>query len=345
VSSQAAVDLDPVVARNVTEYIYEQGWSDGLPLVAATEESVQEFLATTGRDENEIIARLPQLGREASVRDVATHAVMAGCKPEYFPLVLALWDALSAERSVLGGGWQSTSGPAPFVIVNGPIRKELGINSTGGVLGPGFRPNATIPRAIGLTVRNSFGVVPHALEQATQGLPGRWTMLIGEDEEHSPWEPLCVDGGLAAGENTLSTMLVRTCEFVDNRHFYAPEEVLLDFVDTISRSGPWIFRHSAAAIVLNPDHARIFAEAGMSKQDVRDWIVARAGKTEAELAAVGKSLSHLPDGPFDPDHFHPVFADASPANLPIVVAGSPNAAMSMVVRIFSTWAGASVPIR
>ncbi|NEE00452.1 hypothetical protein [Phytoactinopolyspora halotolerans] len=345
-SSPVTSELEPATAGHVSEYLFERGWSDGLPLVPATEESVQAFLVHTSRDEDEIVARLPQLDREATVRDLAVHAVMAGCRPEYFPVVLAAWDALSAERSALGGGWQSTSGPAPFVIVNGPIRAELGINSTGGVLGPGFRPNATIPRAIGLTVRNSFRVIPHALEQATQGLPGRWTMLIGEDEEHSPWEPLSVDGGLPAGADSVTATLVRTCEFVDNRHFSDPEEVLRDFADTLSRSGSWIFRHSSAAIVLNPDHARVFAEAGMDKQDVREWIVGHASKTEAELAAVGKGLSgQLPDGPFAPDHVHPVFADARPANLPIIVAGSRNAAMSMVVRIFSTWSGRSFPIR
>ncbi|WP_205857723.1 hypothetical protein [Phytoactinopolyspora endophytica] len=336
--------LDPVAASLVTEYLFDQGWSDGLPLVPATEESVETFLAHTDREADEIIAQLPQLGRKASVRDVATHAVMAGCRPEYFPLVLAAWDALSVERSALGGGWQSTSGPAPLVIVNGPIRDELGVNSAGGVLGPGFRPNATIPRALGLTVRNSLGVVPHALEQATQGIPGRWTMCVGEDEENSPWEPLSVDGGLQAGENAVSTILVRTCEFVDNRHFHDPVEVLRDFADTIGRAGAWIFRYSSVGIVMNPDHARVFAEAGMSKQDVREWIVAHAGKTEAELTAVGKGLSRLSDGPFDPDHFHPVFADASPACLPIIVAGSRNAAMSMVVRVFSTWSGRSFPL-
>ncbi|NEE00450.1 hypothetical protein G1H10_09735 [Phytoactinopolyspora halotolerans] len=329
----------------VTEYLYDQGWSDGLPLVPATEESVKTFLAHTDRDPDEIVARLPQLGRTATVRDVATHAVMAGCRPEYLPLVLTAWDALSAEPSVLGGGWQSTSGPAPLVIVNGPIRSGLGINSRGGVLGPGFRPNATVPRALGLTVRNSFGIVPHKLEQATQGIPGRWTICIGEDEENSPWEPLSVDGGLRPGADAVSAMLVRTCEFVDNRHFADPIEVLRDFADTIQRAGPWIFRHSSVAIVLNPEHAQLFADAGLDKQDVREWIATHAGKTEAELAAVGKGLSHLAEGPFEPDHFHPVLADASPASLPIVVAGSRNAAMSMVVRIFSTWSGRSFPLR
>ncbi|GAA1804805.1 hypothetical protein [Nesterenkonia flava] len=344
-NAQQATELDPQNAHRVSEYLYEHGWSDGLPVLPATQEHVDEFLAQTSRDPEEVIAKLPQLGRTATVRDVAVHAVMAGCRPEYFPVVLATWDALTNERAALGGGWQSTSGPAPWVIVNGPVREQLGINSTGGVYGPGFRPNMTIPRVIGLTVRNSFGVLPHELEQATQGVPGRWSQLIGEDEEHSPWEPLSVELGAAPGESRVSTMLVRTCEFLDNRHFHDPVEVLRDFADTISRSGPWIFKHSAVGIVMNPDHARVLSEAGYSKQDVREWLVEHCGKTEGHLKSVGKGLgAKLPDGPFDDEHFHRVFAENSPKALPIVVAGSPNAAISMVVRVFSDWAGESFPV-
>lgn len=345
VNAQQAIELDPQNAHQVSDYLFDSGWSDGLPLLPATEELVQQFLATTSRDPDEVIARLPQVSRTATVRDAAVHAVMAGCLPEYFPLVLATWDALSNERAAKGGGWQSTSGPAPWVIVNGPIREQLGINSTGGVFGPGFRPNMTIPRAVGLTVRNSFGVLPQELEQATQGVPGRWNQLIGEDEEHSPWEPLSVELGAAPGESRVSTMLVRTCEFLDNRHFHHPEEVLRDFADTISRSGPWIFKHSSVGIVMNPDHARVLAEAGYSKQDVREWLVQHSGKTEGHLKSVGKGLSSkLPDGPFDDDHFHRVFAESSPRALPIVVAGSPNAAISMVVRVFADWGAESFPV-
>ncbi|GGH34917.1 hypothetical protein [Microbacterium album] len=345
VAETTSDELDPVAAARVSEYLFERGWTDGLPAVAASEESVADFLAHTDRDPDEIVARLPQVGRTATVRDVATHAVMAGCRPEYLPVVLAAWDALSAERSALGGGWQSTSGPGPLLVVNGDIRGKLGINSTGGVFGPGFRPNATIPRAIGLTVRNSFGVLPHELEQATQGIPGRWSMCIGEDEENSPWEPLSVELGMAPGESAVSTLLLRTSEFIDNRHFREPVEVLRDFADTIQRSGPWIFRHSSVGIVMNPEHAHLFAGAGMSKQDVREWLVAHCGRTEGELARVGKALSGRTGETFAPDHFHPVFADASPASLPIVVAGSRNAAISMVVRVFSTWTGRAFPIR
>lgn len=337
--------LDPEAATRVAEHLDARGWTDGLPALPATEDAVAEFLATTSRDPDEVVARVVQLEREATVRDVAVNAVMAGCRASYFPVVLAAWDALSAERAARGGGWQSTSGPAPFVIVNGPIRHELELNGEGGALGPGFRANATIPRAIGLTVRNTFGVRPRELEQATQGLPGRWTLGIAESEEASPWDPLAVETGLAPGENAVTTMLVRTLEFVDNRSFAGPEDVLRDFADTMQRSGSWIGRHGSAGIVMNPEHARLFADAGMSKQDVREWLHAHTGKTESQLASVGKGLSHLPEGPFEGDHFHPLFADASLATIPIVVAGSPNAAMSMVVRVFGAWSGRSFPVR
>lgn len=344
-SAEATAQLDPAAATAVIEHLYEQGWSDGLPLVPATEPAVAEFLRHTDRDPDEIVARSAALSRAATVRDVAVHAIMAGCRPEYFPVVLATWDALSGERAARGGGFQSTSGPSPLVVVNGPIRQELGINATGGVLGPGFRPNATIPRAIGLTVRNTFGILPHELEQATQGLPGRWQVCVAENEEESPWEPLSVETGLEPGVSAVSATLLRTMEFVDNRSFAGPEDVLRDFADTIRRTGPWIFRHAAVGILMNPEHAHLFADAGMSKQDVREWLVAACTRTEAELEAVGKGLSRLPGGPYEPDHVHPLFADATPASLPIIVAGSRNAAMSMVFRVFSTWSGQSFPVR
>ncbi|HWL60910.1 MAG TPA: hypothetical protein VNQ48_08515 [Microbacteriaceae bacterium] len=337
--------LDPEAASAVIEHLYDRGWSDGLPLVPATESALATFLDSTSRDPDEVVARSMALDREATVRDVAVHAIMAGCRPEYFPVVLAAWDALSGERAARGGGFQSTSGPSPLIVVNGPIREELGINARGGVLGPGFRPNATIPRAIGLTVRNSFGIVPHELEQATQGLPGRWQVCIAENEEESPWEPLSVEAGLAPGVSAVSATLLRTMEFVDNRSFTGPEDVLRDFADTIQRTGPWIFRHASVGIIMNPEHAHLFASAGMSKQDVREWLVDASSRTEAQLAAVGKALSGLPGGPYEPDHVHPVFADASLANLPIIVAGSRNAAISMVVRVFSSWSGHSFPVR
>ena len=186
---------DPDEAQRAIEYCYAQGWSDGLPLVPASQPLLDRFLATTdkepGRDH-----RLPRAGRPGRATSTAAiNAAMAGCKPEYFPVVLAAFDALMRERAARGGGFQSTSGPAPLIVVNGPIRKELGFNTAGGAFGPGFRPNMTIPRAIGLIVRNAFGIRPHVLEQATQGVPGRWSICVAENEEESPWQPFAENGG------------------------------------------------------------------------------------------------------------------------------------------------------
>ena len=141
---------DPDEAQRAIEYCYEQGWSDGLPLVPVSQPLLDAFLATTDKDPEEIIGSLEQVGRDVNVHLAAINAAMAGCKPEYFPVVLAAFEALMRERAARGGGFQSTSGPSPLIVVNGPVRKELGFNTAGGAFGPGFRPNATIPRAIGL---------------------------------------------------------------------------------------------------------------------------------------------------------------------------------------------------
>ena len=162
-SAGPAPELDPDGAQAAIEFCFDQGWSDGLPLVPASQPLVEAFLATTKRNPEEVIGSLEQVGRDCTVYLAAVNAAMAGCKPEYFPVVLAAFDALMRERAARGGGFQSTSGPAPLIIVNGPVRRELGFNTGGGSFGPGFRPNMTIPRAIGLIVRNAFGIHPHVL--------------------------------------------------------------------------------------------------------------------------------------------------------------------------------------
>ena len=336
--------LDPVAAQRAIEYAYEQGWSDGLPLVPATQDLVDRFLAAGGRPAEQVLSHLQQVDRAVTVQLLAINAAMAGCRPEYFPVVLAAWEALAAERTTAGGGWQSTSGPAPLIIVNGPIRAELGFNSTGGVFGPGFRANATVARAIGLTVRNAYGIRPHELEQATQGLPGRWSICLAENEEESPWAPLAEDLGVAG--NAVTSTLLRTCEFVDNRHTADPEQLLADFADTIGRSGPWIFRNAMAGVILCPEHANLLARSGYSRADVAAWLAEHSGRTTGQLAAVGKDRGEdgvrFPGDNAEPEHFQRTIAD--PASMIVAVAGSRNAGISMVVRYFADWSGRPVPV-
>jgi len=335
---------DPDEAQRAIEYCYQQGWSDGLPLVPVSRPLLDQFLATTSKDPEEILGALEQVGRDVNVRTAAINAAMAGCKPEYFPVVLAAFEALMRERAARGGGFQSTSGPAPLIVVNGPVRTELGFNTAGGAFGPGFRPNMTIPRAIGLIVRNAFGIVPHVFEQATQGVPGRWSICVAENEEESPWEPLAENGGVPGGASAVSVTLTRTMEFVDNRHAPNAEDVLRDFQDTISRIGSQIFPTSAVALVLCPEHAQMFAAAGMSKADVQNWLLERSGRTAGEFRRAGKAeVTSGRDGPPRPDEeFHPILT--GPQSIPIIVAGAKNAAISMVVRIFGEWSGTAVPI-
>ncbi len=341
-----AVELDPDVAQAAIEHCYEQGWSDGLPLVPATRPLVDRFLATTSRAADDVIGHMPQVDREVTVELAAINAAMAGCKPEYFPVVLAAWDALMRERAAKGGGWQSTSGPAPLIIVNGPIREELGFNSTGGVFGPGFRPNATVARAIGLIVRNAFGVVPHELEQATQGLPGRWSICFGENEEESPWEPLAASLGTPG--NAVTTTLLRTCEYVDNRHTTDPEQLLADFADTIGRSGSWIFKHAGAGVILCPEHANLLAGAGYSREDVQNWLAEHSGRTTDALARAGKDLAEegvrRPGDGEGSDVFQRTIPEGAERGVIVAVAGARTAGISMVVRYFADWSGTSVPI-
>lgn len=340
--------LDPDAAQAAVEHCYEQGWSDGLPLVPATRPLVDRFLATVDRAPDEVIGRLPQFDRSVTVELAAINAVMAGCIPAYFPVVLAAWDALMLERATGGGGWQSTSGPAPLIVVNGPIRDELGFNKAGGVFGPGFRPNATVARAIGLIVRNVFGIHPHVLEQATQGLPGRWSICLAENEEESPWEPLATEVGQPPGASAVTSTLLRTCEFVDNRHTSSAEQVLADFADTLSRTGSWIFRHACAGIVFCPEHAQLLAGAGYGRAEVRAWLAEHAGRTSAEMARVGKGglgdkgVRH--DGGEYAGEFQRLLPSGGPASLLIAVAGARNAGISMVMRVFADWSGQAVPV-
>ena len=346
--------LDPDLAQLAIEHCYEQDWSDGLPLVPVSQPLLDRFLAQTSRGPQEILGSLEQVGRECTVELAAINAAMAGCRPEYFPVVLAAFEALMLDRAARGGGFQSTSGPAPLIMVNGPVRGELGFNGAGGAFGPGFRANATVARSVGLIVRNVFGIKPQVLEQATQGLPGRWSICIAENEEESPWEPLAAEAGLVAGTSAVSATLLRTCEFVDNRHTQDPEQVLWDFADTISRTGALIFKETSCGVVFCPEHAQLLAGAGFTKNDVKDWLIEHSGRTQAELRRAGKdgvSENHV--------RFAADAADAAVAagtgegfsrilpsrqHVPLMVAGARNAAISMVVRVFGLWSGTPVAI-
>jgi hypothetical protein len=344
---------DPAEVQRAMEYYEARGWTDGLPVVPVTESYLAEFLAETDRDPDDVVFAMPQLGRHCTVRLAAINAGLAGCRPEYFPVVLAAWDSLVAEGYPGRSIWQSTTGTAPLLIVNGPVREAIGLNSKGNVFGSGFRANATIGRAIRLTAINAFGLRPHLLDQATQGTPAKYTACIAENEEDSPWPPLHTDHGLAASDSAVTSMVIRSCLHIEARHTTVPEQLAADIAGTISRTGALIHRTISACIVLGPEHARLFSRAGWGKADLQRFMYDHAAATRAELAAAGKDAIsrdtrfRLPAGHPDaiPDDSH-VETDPdlvrvlnSPAAVLVVVAGAGNAGVSAVIETFGPRGG------
>ena len=334
------------------EHCFEQGWTDGLPVVPCTQEQLDAFLATVDRDPEQTLLAMPQINRAVTVRLAAINAVMAGCRPEYFPVVVAAWDALVEEAYVPKGLWQSTTGTAPMLLVNGPVREQIGLNSRGNVFGPGFRANATIGRALRLTALNALGIRPHELDQATQGTPAKYTCCIAENEEDSPWAPLSVDLGLDPADSAVTALTMRSTVHIEARHTSVPEQLLLDIAGTVSRTGALIHGSISAAIVLNPEHAQLLAGAGWSKRDIAEFLYQSSFRSRAELDAVGKgAVSRVtrwrvpvdhPDaevdaGP-DPDR-DGVHALTSPDAVLVIVAGASNAGVSAVVETFGPRGG------
>src|SRR6266481_4027044 len=186
------------------EIWFDKGVTDGLPVVPPTRERVERMLAGTARDRSELVGEVaPNYGR-ATVEKVAVNAVMAGCRPDYLPVVLAAVEAACDSAFNLHGMSTSTHFSAPLIVVNGPIRERIGLNCAFGVFGPGYRANATIGRALRLVMINVGGAKPGETSMSTFGHPGRYTYCIGEYEEASPWTPYHVERGFQADESAVT---------------------------------------------------------------------------------------------------------------------------------------------
>ncbi|MCL6561727.1 MAG: hypothetical protein K6U87_01815 [Firmicutes bacterium] len=328
-------------AQAAMEACYEAGWSDGLPVLPPWPSRVEAFLATTSAPREAVVLSLDHLGRAVTVELAAVNAAMAGCKPEYFPVVLAALEALEAEGVARVGGWQSTTGGAPLLVVNGPVRQQLGFNASGNVLGPGFRANATVGRAIRLTILNALGIRPHDLDQSTQGTAAKWTLCVAENEEESPFEPLHAEWGCAASTSVVSALHIRSVDFVDNRQVSRPEQLLQDLAGTLVRTGAQVTAQGWAVILLGPEHAQLLAHHGYRKADVRQALWEKAAVSHQTLARAGKDGVEQPlqwrrpgrpqDGP-PSDPLSVIRLVARPEHLAIVVTGAGTAGVSAVAH-------------
>ncbi|GGH40925.1 hypothetical protein [Microbacterium album] len=348
--AEAEAPIDPARVRDLLESYFQQGLTDGLPVVPITASYVEEFLATVSRGPGDVLFEIPHLNRRLTVQLAAANAAMAGCLPEYFPVVVAAWEAVAQEPYPKAGIWQSTTGPAPLFIVNGPIRERLGINSAGNVFGSGIRPNATIGRAIRLGAINAFGLAPHKLDQATQATPAKFSACFGENEEASPWEPLHVEHGFAATQSTVAAATIRAVSHIEARHTVVPEQLARDLLTTITRSGALMHEFTNAIVVLSPEHAAVFADAGWSKADLRTHLFEGAVVSREELRSLGKEAvsrhtrwrlpadhpDAVPDRAAESGETRGVRVLERPESVQVVVAGANNAGVSAVADIFTS---------
>src|SRR5438874_5104761 len=236
VSELASVRHEVPDTLEAIEYCYRQGWTDGLPVVPPTEERVRQFLDAAGLEPDAVLGEVVDRARVITAEKVAINAVMAGCLPAYLPVVVAAVQAMTADPFCLHGSMASTGGAAPLVVVNGPIRAELGLNSGVNVFGPGNRANATIGRALRLILLNVCDAQPGVLDQATMGHPGKYAYCIAEHEEETSWQPLHAARGLPRELSAVTVMAAEAPHYVKNAFGTTAEEVLTSVADVMAHA-------------------------------------------------------------------------------------------------------------
>jgi hypothetical protein len=252
------------------ETSFDRGWTDGLPVVPPTAARVLRMLDGTRRAPDEVVAVVPPDLVPATVEKIAINAVMAGCKPEYLPVVLAAVEAACTDAFNMHGLLCTTYFSGPVIVVNGPIAAQIGMNSGVNCFGQGNRANATIGRALQLVVRNVGGGIPGGIDRATFGAPGKIAFCFAEAEAGSPWEPLSVERGFARDASTVTLFGGHGPSAIVDQISRTPESLARTFAAKLRAvSHPKLVMGMGAMLVVSPEHARVFADAGWTKARLR----------------------------------------------------------------------------
>jgi hypothetical protein len=307
------------------EAYYEQGWTDGLPVVPPSEKSIAEMLAGAALRGEETIGEIRERGVVVSAEKLAINAVMAGCRPDYLPLVAAAVRGLCHPDFAYHGPASSTGGSAIVLIVNGPIARRLGINSGNNAFGQGTRANATIGRAVRLVMMNVMNTRPGLLDRATLGNPGKYTFCFAENEMVHPWEPLHVERGYRADESAVTVYASNSLCQVYNQLAATPEPLLRCFADALCNLGtPNLRGFNQSLVVFAGEHADLLRQSGWSKQDVRRFLMEHARRTIADLKRAARRPGDVE--PADERTWKRAFE--RPEDIIIVCAGGPAGSWS-----------------
>jgi hypothetical protein len=309
------------------EDMFQRGWTDGLPVVPPTPDRVEAMLG--GRDPARSLGLVPPALGEATLERVAACAVLAGCRPEYFPVVLAAVEAALDPAFNLNGQAVTTQPAGQVVIVNGPVRDRIGLNAEMGALGPGFRPNLTIGRALRLVVSLTGGGYPGRLDRATLGHPGKLTFCIAEHEEASPWEPLSVERGLPRGSSAVTLVAADAPLSISDHRSRTPEDLAatLGWASTASWSPFWWPLDTHSLYVVCPEHADLFRAHGWEKERVRQAIHDAVRRPARELRGPGETTPQVLAAAPDDE----IRRWDDPTRILLVVAGGPAGRFSALL--------------
>ncbi|MGB1424045.1 MAG: hypothetical protein ACPG7B_11945 [Pseudomonadales bacterium] len=304
------------------EMLHAKGLTDGLPVVIPTAERVDRLVLATGLQGAQVLGEMGPGGGAATVEKVAVSAVMAGCLPDHMPAVLAAIKAILQPQFDLTEMQATTHCTAPLIIVNGPARLACGDIASGfGALGPGFRANASIGRAVRLAMRNIGGAHPGVSDMALLGHPGKFSYCLAEDEESSPFDPLHVSMGYNIEQSTVtvlgaeaphSVMYAGDADSSDD-HLRLLTVLAIGLGNLATNNA--ILTGGAATVVLNPEHAAILAAGGLSRSDICQDLFERCGHTAEAIRAVNPGFS----SGSKPQSFRRCFQD--PSQIIVLVAG------------------------
>jgi hypothetical protein len=320
---------------------HDYEWTDGLPVVLPTVTRVDAMLAALGEPET-VVAVMPPSGFAVTNRALAANAVMAGCRPEHLPVLEALVRAVCAPEYNLNGIATTTGPSTPFAVVSGPAAARAGVNHGRGALGPGWRANASIGRALRLLIGNVGRARPGEVSKSIMGQPGRYTMCVAENEAGSPWEPLHVTLGLAAGGSAVTALgATGTMNVLTPRSDVSAMLTLLG--DSLAYLGNpnVVMGKGTVGVLITPGHAQAMARAGLTKADAAAEIWARSSipieRFPASAHAEPPYEFIVRDG-----RVYPV---AGPEHVYVIVVGGPEPTHATVVPSHPSCRPVTVSVR
>ena len=325
------------------EECYRLGWTDGLPVVPPTPARVDAMLAAANLPPEQTLGEVPVRRRALTAEHAAANAVMAGCRPDYFPVVLAAMDAMfQHDPNCLHEASAATNSPGILILVNGPIRHAIGLNCAGNLFSPGHRANATIGRALRLILINVFEQRPNILDRGCMGSLTKFGVCIGEDEESSPWEPFHVSRGFNPTQSTVTVATIQDPEMLGNRYGTTAESVMDATADAMSTHGLGIYLNDAPWFwVVGHWHAEMLGRQGWRRRAIQEYVWEKAGRSRAQLKRLGAINGPVTDG----DETTRIPAAPSPESILILKAGGDSGIYSELMMNYHGLPAITVPIR